>query len=245
MSVGPILLLGAKSDIARALADAFAARGHPLQLAARDLSALARDRADLSLRHGVAVSLHRFDALAPETFESFLDSLPETPRIVVSAVGTMPDQDRAAADPATAAAVIASNLTGPALALEAAARRLAALDEDTAVIGISSVAGDRGRARNYVYGAAKAGFSAWLSGMSQKYARTRVHVMTVRPGFVATAMTEDMDLPAALTTTPEALAKRILRSLDRRRIVHYDPVWRVIMTIIRLVPDRIFARMKF
>ena len=154
----PVLILGARSDIARALADQFAARGHPLQLAARDLAALERDRDDLVLRHGVPVSLHRFDALELDKFEGFLDNLPELPRVVVCAIGVLPDQDEAARDPALARHVIDANLTGPALILEAAGRRLAALDESTALIGISSVAGDRGRARNYIYGAAKAGF---------------------------------------------------------------------------------------
>jgi NAD(P)-dependent dehydrogenase (short-subunit alcohol dehydrogenase family) len=126
------------------------------------------------------VSLHRFDALEFDKFEGFLDNLPELPRIVVCAIGVLPDQDEAARDPALARHVIDSNLTGSALILEAAGRRLAALDESTALIGISSVAGDRGRARNYVYGAAKAGFSAWLSGMHQKYAHSRLHVMTVK-----------------------------------------------------------------
>lgn len=241
----PVLILGARSDIARALADRFAARGHPLQLAAREPEALGRDRDDFALRHGVPVSLHRFDALETDGFEAFLDALPETPLIVLCAVGFMPDQEAAARDPGLAARTVAANLTGPALILEAAARRLSALDEDTAIIGISSVAGDRGRARNYVYGAAKAGFSAWLSGMAQKYARSRLHVMTVKPGFVATAMTEGMDLPKALTTTPEALAGRVLASLDRRRIVHYDPVWRAIMGVIGLIPEPVFVRLRF
>lgn len=241
----PVLILGAKSDIARALADQFAARGHPLQLAARDLAALERDRDDLALRHGVPVSLHYFDALELDKFEEFLDNLPELPRIVVCTIGLLPDQDEAARDSALARHVINSNLTGPVLILEAAGRRLSALDESTALIGISSVAGDRGRARNYVYGAAKAGFSAWLSGMHQKYARSRLHVMTIKPGFVATAMTERMDLPKILTTTPERLARRIVASLDRRRIVHYDMKWRVIMAIVKLIPERMYARLRF
>ena len=241
----PVLVLGARSDIARALAERFAARGHPVQLAARDPGAIERDRADLAERHGVPVTAHAFDALDTAAFEGVLDALPAVPHVVVSAVGFMPDQEASAADPDLAARVIASNLTGPALMLEAAARRLAALDADTAVIGIGSVAGDRGRAKNYVYGAAKAGFAAWLSGMRQKHARSRLLVMTVKPGFVATAMTEGMDLPARLTTTPEALAGRILAAFDRRRPVHVDLVWRGIMTVITLMPERVFMRTKF
>lgn len=242
---GPALILGAGSDIARAIADRLAARGHALRLAGRDPARLERDRADLALRHGVEVTAHAYDATDLGGVEAFLDALPETPRLVVCAVGLMGDQEENARDPARAARVIATNLTGPALTLEAAARRMAALDEATAIIGIGSVAGDRGRAKNYVYGAAKAGFAAWLSGMRQKYVRSRLLVMTVKPGFVATAMTQGMDLPAALTTSPEALAGRVLRALDRGRMVHVDLRWRAIMAAIGLIPERLFARMRF
>lgn len=241
----PVLVLGATSDIARALAHALAARGHPLQLAARDPDRLSRDAADYAARHGVAVTTHAYDATDLHRIEGFLDALPALPRIAISAVGVMGDQEENAADPARAEAVIATNFTGPALTLEALARRMDAAGGSAAVIGISSVAGDRGRAKNYVYGAAKAGFTTWLSGMRQKYARRPLLVMTVRPGFVATAMTEGMDLPGALTTTPEALAARVLAALDRGRPVHVDPLWRIVMGIITHLPERIFMRTRF
>ncbi|MCX7645410.1 MAG: SDR family oxidoreductase [Rhodobacteraceae bacterium] len=241
----PVLVLGAGSDIARAIAQLLAARGHPLQLAARNPAALDRDAADYATRHGVAVTTHAYDATDLARIEAFLDGLPALPRIVISAVGLMGDQEANAADPARAAEVIATNFTGPALTLEAAARRIAAAGGPGAVIGISSVAGDRGRAKNYVYGAAKAGFTAWLSGLRQKHARGPVLVMTVKPGFVATAMTEGMDLPAALTTTPEALAARIVAALDRGRPVHVDPLWRIVMGVIAHLPERIFMRTRF
>lgn len=242
---GAVLILGAKSDIARALAAEFAGRGHALRLAARDPAALERDRADLALRHQVEATAHAYDAIDLAGIEAFLDGLPEVPEIVVSAVGLMGDQDENAADPARAAEIVAANFTGPALTLEAAARRMASAGGKRAVIGISSVAGDRGRARNYVYGSAKAGFSEWLSGMRQKYVATDLHVMTVKPGFVATAMTEGMDLPGPLTATPEGLAKGVLKALDRRRMVYYELRWLAVMTVIKLIPERIFSKLKF
>lgn len=241
----PVLVLGAKSDIARALANALAARGHPLQLAARDPEALARDATDLAIRHDVSVTTHAYDATNLPAIETFLDGLPAVPRIVISAVGLMGEQEENAADPLRAAHVITSNFTGPALTLEAAARRLDRLNAAAAIIGISSVAGDRGRARNYVYGSSKAGFTAYLSGLRQKYARRPLLVMTVRPGFVDTAMTAGMDLPKALTTTPEALAERIIKALDRNRPVHVDLIWRAVMGIIVHIPELIFMKMKF
>lgn len=243
----PVLILGARSDMALALAHDLAKRGHPLQLALRDPEGAERDRADLATRHGVPVSVHAYDALAPAQIAvpALLADLHAPPRIVISAVGLLGDQDADAADPERARLVIDSNFTGPALALEIIAAGMVAGGAPCAVIGIGSVAGDRGRAKNYVYGAAKAGFAAYLSGMRQKYARDPLHVMTVKPGFVATSMTEGMDLPAPLTLSPQAMSAGILRSLDRGRQVHYNWRWRLVMTVIKLLPEPIFMRTKF
>ncbi|MEM9099322.1 MAG: SDR family NAD(P)-dependent oxidoreductase, partial [Pseudomonadota bacterium] len=114
-----------------------------------------------------------------------------------------------------------------------------------AIVGIGSVAGDRGRAKNYVYGAAKAGFAAWISGLRQKYANSELHVMTVKPGFVRTQMTAGMDLPGPVTVDPEAVAEDILRGLDKKHEVVYTSVWRWIMTIICAIPEPIFKKLKF
>jgi len=112
------------------------------------------------------------------------------------------------------------------------------------LIGISSVAGDRGRATNYVYGSAKAGFTAFLSGLRNRLAKRGVHVMTVKPGFVATKMTEGMDLPDKLTADPDKLARSVLRAAKRRRnIIYVKPVWWLVMLIIRNIPEAIFKKL--
>ncbi|MBY8974430.1 SDR family oxidoreductase [Rhodobacteraceae bacterium NNCM2] len=231
--------------MALALAHAFAERGHPLMLALRSPKRLQPVADDIGVRHKVDVSLHAYEATKMTGQEEFLDSLPHKPRVIVCAVGYMPEQDEAAADPAIARKVIDTNFTGPALFMEIAATRLAAMNDETALIGISSVAGDRGRAKNYIYGAAKAGFTTWLSGMRQKYAASRLHVMTVKPGFVRTAMTEGMDLPGPVTVDPDDVAKQVLASLDKKHHVIYTSVWRWIMTIIGMIPEPIFKKMKF
>lgn len=245
MTSRPVLILGARSDIGLALAHRFAAEGRAIQLAARDLDALQADQQNISLRHGVPVTKHRFDALAFDQIDAFFDSLPDMPGIVISVVGYLGDQSDTEQDPAKARLTVDTNFTGPTIALERAARRLVQLNEDTAIVGVSSIAGDRGRTTNYWYGAAKAGFSTALSGLRQKYARTTVHVMTAKPGFVATRMTEHMDLPSALTATPEAIADGIVRGLKKRRRIVTPFQWRIIMAIIKAMPESVFERMKF
>ncbi len=241
----PVLILGAGSDIGLAVAHLLAAEGRPVQLAGRRPEALQRDADDIAARHRVPATAHHWDAEAPAEAAAFLDALPEPPGIVVSAVGFLGDQAETQDDPALIARTLAANLHGPAATLEAAAARLSRLPGSTAVVGIGSVAGDRGRARNYWYGAAKAGLETMLSGLRQRYAGTDLLVMTVKPGFVATAMTEGMDLPAPLTLTAEAQARLIVRALHRRRpvVVHWK--WRLVMAVIRNLPEAIFLRTKF
>lgn len=243
-TIPPVLILGARSDIGLAVAHEFARRGHPIQLAARDAQTLETDRADIALRANVDVTLHEFDALATDGHETFLDGLKMLPGIAVSAVGLMGDQAENERDQAGASLVMRSNFEGPASVFAHLANRFAERG-DGVIIGISSVAGDRGRATNYVYGAAKAGFTAFLSGLRNRLSGTGVHVVTVLPGFVATRMTEGMDLPARLTAAPEEVAKAIARAVERRRdVIYVRPIWRLIMTVIRAIPERIFKKMK-
>jgi hypothetical protein len=241
---GPVLVLGARSDIGRAVAHGFAARGHPVQLAARDAGSLADDRADIALRHGVAVSLQEFDALDIGTHDAFVEALPELPQVAVCAVGLLGRQDENERDPAAAVRVMRSNFEGPASILAVLANRFEARGSGT-LVGISSVAGERGRATNYVYGSAKAGFTAFLSGLRNRLAGRGVHVVTVLPGFVATRMTEGMDLPARLTAQPDEVAGAILRAVEcRRDVIYVRPIWRLVMAVIRNIPERVFKRLK-
>jgi decaprenylphospho-beta-D-erythro-pentofuranosid-2-ulose 2-reductase len=240
----PVLILGARSDIGRAVAHKFASLGHPIQLAARNASALEADKTDMELRHGVSVTLHEFDALATETHESFVAALPQLPQVAVSAVGLMGQQAENERDIHAASRVMRSNFEGPASILAVLANSFEARGSGT-LVGISSVAGERGRATNYVYGSAKAGFTAFLSGLRNRLAQRGVHVVTVLPGFVATQMTEGMDLPARLTAEPSEVADAIGRAVERKKdVIYVRPIWWIIMTIIRNIPERMFKRMK-
>lgn len=242
MTKGAVLILGARSDIARATAARFAAAGHPIRLAARRAGSLAPDRADLELRHGVPVTLHDFDALDVAGHEAFLDSLPDLPEIAVCAIAVMQDQARMAASPLAATEVFRATFEAPASILAALANRFEARGSGT-LVGISSVAGERGRASNYVYGAAKAGLTAFLSGLRNRLHGRGVHVVTVLPGFVRTRMTEGMDLPPGLTASPEEVAEAIFAAVRHKRdVVYVRPLWRAIMAVIRALPEAVFKR---
>ena len=244
MTKPPVLILGARSDIGKAVAHKFAALGHPIQLAARKAPSLDADKADIELRHKVLVSLHEFDALATGSHEAFVAELPELPQIAVCAVGLMGEQTKNERDVSAAARVMRGNYEGPASILAILANRFEERGSGS-IVGISSVAGDRGRATNYIYGSAKAGFTAFLSGLRNRLAKRGIQVVTVLPGFVATQMTEGMDLPAKLTAEPDEVADTIARVVERKKdVIYVRPIWRLIMLIIRNIPERIFKEMK-
>jgi decaprenylphospho-beta-D-erythro-pentofuranosid-2-ulose 2-reductase len=239
-----VLILGGRSDIGLAVAHRFAAQGHPILLAARAPDRLKADGADLALRHGVAVRLLDWDALDPEATRAMIAALDPLPGVAVCAVGVMGDQGLAQTDGAEATRILRSNFEGPALAMGWLANRCEARGSGV-LVGISSVAGERGRASNYVYGAAKAGFTAFLSGLRNRLAARGVQVVTVLPGFVQTRMVEGRHLPPRLTATPQEVAQAVERAIAHRRdVVHVRAVWGVIMLAIRLIPERLFKRMR-
>lgn len=240
-----VLILGATSAIARATAAAFAARGDNLYLASRDEEELRRIAVDLRLRYGVEVRHGLFDAEATDTHESFFKAVVTAmPNLsgVVLAFGYLGDQ-QAARDFNLADRIIASNFTGAASILSHCANYFEPLHYGF-IIGISSVAGDRGRQSNYVYGAAKGALSLYLQGLRNRLYPKGVRVITVKPGFVDTAMT--YGLPGLfLVASPQYIAECIVRSLDKSADVVYLPrFWRYIMLIIKHIPEPIFKRMK-
>jgi hypothetical protein len=237
-----VLILGGRSDIGIAVAHRFAAAGHPIALAARNATKLEGARTDIALRHSVDVALHDYDALDTPALADFVNGFDPAPGVVVSSVGMMGDQATSERNPEAAALVMRTNFEAPAQVLELFAARMEARGRGT-LVGISSVAGDRGRASNYVYGSAKAGFTAYLSGLRNRLSRTKVRVVTVKPGFVSTRMTEGMNLSPVLTASPETVADAIFRAVKRQRnIVYVKPIWWAVMYVIRALPEPIFRR---
>ncbi len=238
-----VLILGSTSDIARAIARRLAAKGHSLLLAARNPEALMADAQDLRVRFGAEVSTFVFEAADLHGHEAWYASLSQRPDWVISAIGHLGDQGGAQQDWVAAHQAITVNYTGAVSLLHHAANELEARGSGV-IVGISSVAGDRGRASNYYYGSAKAGFTAFLSGLRNRLAKKGVHVLTVKPGFVRTSMTDGLDLPPLLTAQPDAVARDILAAIHKRRDVLYTKwMWRYLMLIIRNIPEKIFKKL--
>jgi short-subunit dehydrogenase len=240
-----LLLLGGSSDIGRATAMRFAQAGWRVGLAGRDASALEREADDIRTRTGTTVTVHIVDILETGAFEAFASGIGALPDAVVSVVGLLGDQRQAETDLAHASSIVRSNFEGPALLLGLFAERFGARGNGV-IVGVSSVAGERGRASNYAYGASKAGLTAFLSGLRNRFGKSDVRVVTVKPGFVRTKMTAGMKLPGLLTAEPAEVGEAIFRAtaVRARDVVYVKPIWLIVMTIIKLIPESIFKRLK-
>lgn len=239
-----LLLLGAGSDIACSLARKFASAGYEIQLAARNASRLQPLQQDIAIRYNVPCTLHEFDAAAPETHRSFFSSLPGQPDVTISIFGYLGDQEKAESDWTECERILTVNYIGAVSILNIVANAYITRGSG-AIVGISSVAGERGRQSNYFYGSAKAGFTAYLSGLRNRLYPKGVHVLTVKPGFVETKMTENMALPPLVTAQPDAVATAIFDAVQKKKNVLYVKwMWRWIMFLIKCIPESVFKKMK-
>lgn len=238
------LILGAASDMAMAIAEKFASRGYNIQLAARNVTRLEPLQSDLAIKYTSRVSIHEFDALDFNSHSNFFEELNPKPDVTICVFGLLGENEKAAEDWTQASMIINTNYTGAVSILNVAAKYYAHRGEGV-LVGISSVAGVRGRQSNYLYGSAKAGFTAYLSGLRNKLYHSGVHVVTVQPGFVYTKMTENLKLPKMLTATPEEVADAVYDAVKKRKnVVYVKWYWKYIMMTIKNVPEFMFKKMK-
>lgn len=241
-----IVIIGATSAIAEATARLYAARGAKLFLIARRTDRLKTIADDLRVRGAVDVACETLDVNDREAHASIIERawtwLGDVD-VVLLAHGTLPDQAACEQSVDTALAEFQTNATATIALMTLAANRFEAQRHGTLAV-ITSVAGDRGRQSNYLYGAAKAAVSVFAAGMRQRLYRAGVSVVTIKPGFVDTPMTREFP-KGALWAMPDTVAKGILRAVDRKRSVAYLPgFWRLIMLLICHIPDFIFKRLK-
>lgn len=239
-----VLVLGATSDIGFAIARKFASEGYDVQLAARQPDQLLPMQSDIGIRYGVSCSLHAFEAGDYSSHKAFYESLSPRPDVSVYVIGYMNDNDKVISNWEETSKTITANYAGAVSILNIIAADYAARKKGV-IVGIGSVAGNRGRQSNYIYGSAKAGFNAYLSGLRNKLYHDQVHVLTVLPGFVHTKMTEHLSLPGALTAQPDEVATAVYKGVqNKKNVVYVKWFWKWIMLIITSIPESIFKKKK-
>lgn len=241
-----ILIIGATSAIAQACAQAWAQQGHQLILVGRSQSKLEAVRDDLRSRSTSNIALLIQDLADQDAGENVLQACKaqwQQIDYVLVAHGTLPDQARCEQDLDYALQEFNTNGLSVIALLTALAKQMET--QRHGIIGvISSVAGDRGRGSNYLYGAAKGAVSTFCSGLRARLSKVNVHVLTIKPGFVATPMTAGLPLPEKLTATADAVARDIIKGFEKKRNVLYTPFfWLPIMLIIKMIPEFIFKKL--
>lgn len=241
-----IVIVGATSAIAHAAARLWAERGARLLLAARDPARLEDNAADLRVRGAAEVRTFIMDATDDGAQAALLDTVAgamPVPDVALIAHGSLPDQRTCETDMALLRQTLDVNGVSACVLAQRFANRMTANGCGTIAL-IGSVAGDRGRQSNYAYGAAKGLVTRFAEGLRNRCHAAGVQVLTVKPGFVDTPMTAAIAGKGLLWAQPEAVAAGILRAIDRRRDVVYLPgFWRLILLLIRHVPERLFKRL--
>lgn len=242
-----ILIIGATSAIAEATARIFAARGDALFLVARNADRLQAIATDLNVRGAVRTATATLDVADFSAHQAVIDRAEQGLGgldTVLIAHGTLSDQSECEKSVDALRREFDINALSTMALLTTLANTFEARKSGTLAV-ISSVAGDRGRQSNYVYGSAKAAVSAFLSGLRQRLAKSNVDVLTIKPGFVDTPMTANIANKGALWAKPDQVAAGIVRAIDKRRSVVYLPwFWRGIMLIIRHIPESVFKKLK-
>lgn len=240
-----ILIIGANSAIATACARQWATEPARFFLVARNTEKLEQVAADLRARGTSLVQTHALDLNDLPSHESMLaEAFSTLGRVDVCLIahGTLPDQAACQQDVDVALREFSSNGLSVIALLTRLANRMEEQRTGTLAV-ISSVAGDRGRPSNYLYGTAKAAVSTFCEGLRARLFKVGVHVLTIKPGFVDTPMTQGLPLPKLLLATPDQVARDINRAIEKHRDSIYTPwFWSLIMLLIRNLPTALFKR---
>ena len=240
-----ILIIGGTSDIGNAVARKFACKGFNIQLAGRNIQNVKLISKDIEIRYQVQATFYELDILKFDSFKTFLSNLSILPDVVVCATGLLGNQENDEKNIFASKVIMNTNFIGPSLLLGEVAELFKNRGYGT-IIGISSVAGDRGRGSNYIYGSSKSGFTSFLSGLRNKLSPDGVDVITVKPGFVRTKMTAHLQLPGLLTSNVEEVANTIFHGYSKNKeVIYVKKIWLLIMFVIKLIPENIFKKLNF
>ncbi|PCJ17139.1 MAG: short-chain dehydrogenase [Gammaproteobacteria bacterium] len=242
-----ILILGATSAIAKSAARSFAGRADQMFLVARDATQLEVIKKDISIRGASSVDSLTSDLthteFHPDLFRQAAKTMGGLDTVLI-AHGNLPDQADCQSSFESTLQAFEVNCLSHLSLLTAAANHFETRQQGT-IVAITSVAGDRGRKSNYVYGSAKAAVNAFLEGLRHRLHGSNVHIITVKPGLVDTPMTAGFE-KGLLWAQPDRIGKGIVKAIDQRKEVVYLPgFWRLIMLTIMLLPRSIFKRLNF
>jgi short-subunit dehydrogenase len=242
-----ILIIGATSAIARCCAQIWAIEQAEFFLVGRNKAKLQQTADDLIARGAKAVKIYAADLNDFTLHQSIVNSAWKTLKeidIALIAHGTLPDQDQCQKDSKLLQEAFFSNGLSAMNLLTFLANKMETQTHGTIAV-ISSVAGDRGRQSNYIYGSAKAALSTFCQGLRARLCKVGINVLTIKPGFVDTPMTQDLSLPNILVSSPEKVAKDINNAILKKKSVIYTPsFWWIIMFIIKTIPEIIFKKLK-
>lgn len=244
MSRPRIVIIGATSAIAEQCARLWVRAAVDIVLIGRDLVRVSRVANDLRVRspHS-SVTAHEVNFFDPASIRTLAQKLASEKAIdiVLIAHGNLPDQRECEQDVTQAREALEINGVSPVLFAEAFAQQMEPVGRGTIAV-IGSVAGDRGRKTNYVYGAAKGMVERYLQGMQHRFAHSKINVVLIKPGPTATPMTAH--LPQRGMASAEAVASRIIAAIDAGTPVAYVPAkWAIIMMVIRHLPRAIFNKL--
>jgi decaprenylphospho-beta-D-erythro-pentofuranosid-2-ulose 2-reductase len=240
-----VLIIGATSAIAQEVAKIYANSGAQLFLVGRNSEKLAQVAQDLMVRGATTTEIFACDLSDKSKHEEIVRSANKALGdidITLIAHGTLPEQKECENNVEQTLQELEVNFLSVVSLLTLIANNYEKQAKGCIAV-ISSVAGDRGRQSNYIYGAAKGGLTVFLQGLRNRLSKVGVHVMTIKPGFVITPMTQDFK-KGILWAQPESVARVIVSTIQKRKNVIYVPwFWRWIMIIIRNIPENIFKRM--
>jgi decaprenylphospho-beta-D-erythro-pentofuranosid-2-ulose 2-reductase len=239
-----ILIIGANSDIVKELIKIFINNNYHLYLLTRDKIKLKNYLENLIIKKNY--NIIEFDPKNYIDLPTILDSLKPVPTTSIIANGYMGDKSDLSENPANIKKIIDINFTYSAIISEMILNIYKKKNNSAGnLIVLSSIAGERGRAKNYIYGSAKSGITNYFSGLRQKYNSTNIIITTIILGFVKTKMTLNDDMSPFLTSTPKKIAKSIYKSIIKKNDIYFPLIWRIIGLIIKFLPEKIFKKLKF
>lgn len=240
-----ILIIGSTSAIAESFAKIQAQQGHSIFLIGRDLERLQKQSEDLKIRGAKYVASTTFNAENVSNYTQIINdsfSRLKTFDTVLIAHGTLPNQEHCEQDLTAQLKEIHINAISTVALLSIISAKMEQQGFGT-IAAITSVAGDRGRQSNYIYGSCKKMISTYLQGLRNRLCRSNINVIDIKPGFVDTPMTREFE-KSALWSTPPHIAKIIDRSINKNKHTIYAPsFWRYIMWVIKCIPERVFIRL--